>query len=555
MVYGNYTEKDLEAEEEIDIPKEEVKDVKELNSRKDTYRTTYANVPDIERKLEFLEPRSIKNPGQQCTEAVARNRDVFNQNTVIDGKKVSNIKDIKRKSDDFVLDNKSYSVCHYDMEDRMAIENCSLSSPFLTYEDNKCKIKNGVCPDGFKFVDGECVFKDVKQFSRERKSFCEDKWYDWFRVPNHHLNNGYKVYRNRRSDHKKDITKCFEPCGFNEVPFVQDKDDVRNKHMNKCIPKKDLNYGMYSGIDYCPLALVHLLGMDRERMNQKYMKIVNDDLGDKKRRDDVYNIQQDINSKVTADAIEDVRIQANRYIEDSGVSVKDVKEPEMIEGKICTESVSRDDVESGYNICKDLYSDPDNVVNNIRNTYNYDDDRKLKKHVELLKGACKVSFDDRVDSNGGFMMSSKPVYAGMNWNILEGEFSDKTYDRINFDNNIDVRDNTHDAKELKDSKMMFDYDNMYNINNVVGADDSYFSYIFPMIVNFLWLFILLVFVYVIYQFGGYYVKKYLIPFMISIKDAVIAIMKAIIGLVELIFFRIPGFYKKDPVIPTTVPAK
>ena len=256
MVYNDYYKRELNEEEEIDIPRDQANDLKELDSKKDSYRKTYSNIPDIERKLDYLEPRSVKNPGQICTEAVAKSNNVYNDITVIDSKKVSNINDIKRKSDDFVLDNKSYSVCHYDMEDRIAVENCSLSSPFLTYEDNKCKIKNGVCPDGFKFKDGECVFNDVKQFSRDRKSFCDDKWYDWFRVPNHHLNNGYKIYRNSRSDHKRDITKCFEPCGFNEVPFGR-TGMISRVHMNKCIAKKDLNYGMYSGIDYCPIALVH----------------------------------------------------------------------------------------------------------------------------------------------------------------------------------------------------------------------------------------------------------------------------------------------------------
>ena len=51
------------------------------------------------------------------------------------------------------------------MVNNTATRNCALTSPF-DIEGNKCKITNGVCPDGFKFKDGDCVFKDLCSLRR-----------------------------------------------------------------------------------------------------------------------------------------------------------------------------------------------------------------------------------------------------------------------------------------------------------------------------------------------------------------------------------------------------
>lgn len=480
----------------------EKKDNEILSNVLNEYRKQYSNDPNIEEKLQYI--KNERNNGEVCTIEVAKRYDKYDDITILDNKLVENTENINIISDDHVLKQKPLSVCNYDMRNDIGSENCALGSPFLTSAGDVCKVTNGACPEGFKFKEGECVFNDLVQFQKDRVAFCENKWYDWFRVPNYHLNNGFQKYRSKNAEHKNDVKKCYKPCGYKEVPVEQDRTNYDSSNIGKCIPKNRLDYGMYRGIDYCPIALVHLLGMNNEMLYRQYVSEVNSNFkeGDKK-RDEVYNEQMNQDSSMLSNANREIVNQARDYVENGNVSIKDIVNPKKLESRKCMSMVKKENVEDAYNICLDLMENRDEVKNRIKKQYKYDNKKKLNKHMNMLNNACKVSFV--VEEPSSVFDTNKSDYAKMNWKVLHDEFSDKDYKKLSFDKQLDNNVNDENTnkedrkKDAKNAKMLYGFNDILKFR--FFSDDSYFSRILPWITYVIVIFCIFIIGVIIYIYG------------------------------------------------------
>jgi hypothetical protein len=434
---------------------------------RDAYRKQYSSVDNIEEKLKYIP--SILNAGEKCTRKVAKDYNIYNDVTIFKKSSVKEIDNIRLISNDHVIGDKQYSVCDYDMRKNLASENCALQSPFLSSDpnSNKCKIKNGVCPNGFVFKNNKCVYKnkEIDLYEKDRKSFCDNKWYDWFKIPNFHLNNGYQKYRSASKNHDKDVTKCYKPCGYKHVPLVQDKHEYDNENMNKCIKKTDLNVNMYNGIDYCPIALIHLLGIDKETLYRRYTHHVNESLKGYSdlRRDSVYNKQKDENSSIIRDAMNDIVKHASDFLNTNVIS-EDIVELGMYENTACNNMVKKEDIEVAYNICEKLADvkteeERNKFKDDLRSQYGYNQDNKdinyddkFAKHMRLLCKACNVSFNTDYSEPDVLGNKTENKTAKRNLGTMDGQFSNEVHKPLNIDeyNKIEDEDKNHDENENED---------------------------------------------------------------------------------------------------------
>lgn len=180
------------------------------------------------------------------------------------------IKKLKQFNDNDEI-KKPYSICNK-ISDNLAIANCVISSnsPFFTLN----KLNNRCIPLELKLPEKKAEQSNDKTYFTtnnelyynkiDNKGFCEDKWYDWFTIPNYYLGNGYKKDKGIKT--KYDIYKCYQSCdGVNSIPYINDNNEY------KCLPKDIAEFGLYKNrLSFPSLALIYLLGFNIENYDTYY---------------------------------------------------------------------------------------------------------------------------------------------------------------------------------------------------------------------------------------------------------------------------------------------
>lgn len=185
----------------------------------------------------------------------------------------SNFRDSDNNNYIYNYNNKKKDLCFTPKNDNNKnnpyIVNCVISTnnPYFTY-DNKTKscslIPDLILPENFYYkYEKNNTYIYYKNNDEEEnnhlfkmkneKAFCENKWYDWFVIPNYHFGNQYEKDTGMYS--KQDIRRCYKPCGRGLMPYM----DINGS--NICVKKNLVSNGIYGKkIDYSPLALINLIG-------------------------------------------------------------------------------------------------------------------------------------------------------------------------------------------------------------------------------------------------------------------------------------------------------
>jgi hypothetical protein len=134
------------------------------------------------------------------------------------------------------------------------------------------------CPDGFE-VDpknpNSCI-KPKKPKTTLLKNIVEERWYDWFMVPDYHIGNKYA----RVGDTN------FAPCKKGSIPsYEKDPVDGLQKSFNsskkddlsKCVEKAKYFGGKYFRSEtHCPLTWVYRAGATNKDLKMLYTDFIND---------------------------------------------------------------------------------------------------------------------------------------------------------------------------------------------------------------------------------------------------------------------------------------
>lgn len=226
-------------------------------------------VEDIEAKeaTQGVQVTKEVTVGQKCTIKYANKRNIFDSNNYIINLSEDELSNLNKYLPDDT--GKPYSICN--VKDNIAYENCALATgnPYLslTYDQKTARYvcslpeaKNIKLPVNERYQvtynhNTSNIVRPVSEIylKKEQYTFCEQRWHDWFCIPNYHLNNGW--YNELPTDLKdtESVGRCLQPCNFGYVPT--------DENVGKCILKNNYNGGAYANVfDYIPLALVCLLG-------------------------------------------------------------------------------------------------------------------------------------------------------------------------------------------------------------------------------------------------------------------------------------------------------
>jgi len=242
---------------------------------------------------------------------------------------------------------------------------------------NVCKTY--ACPPGFERSGDYCKKEPMLKDARiDKRSRCDERWYDWFVTPNYHLGNRYSSSNDQ----------CFTPCPPLHVPnFGTDPVDgatygfFPKEETHKCVPRSLYFGGKYAnGTDYCPLAWIFRMSATPEKVKQT----INDKFDEVKKEYEGLTTAE-FDKYRNADAIN----QDVRYVADSCGSLLDnVNMPSGAMAYACNNLNDSTKLTQAYSICQALVKD-DKGEEAL--TLDADPARNEKKKA-ILKQACNAVF-------------------------------------------------------------------------------------------------------------------------------------------------------------------
>ena len=410
-----------------------------INNNPDGSKRTVSTLTDALNKDGGLKSLNIDcytetvKTGEVCTIASAVKYGIFDKLKYFDNTKIT--QDEIEKIDKH-LDNQNdktlpYSLCTIDENNsNIAIQNCAITynNPWLTLKKgtNKCALPNKIeLPNGLSYnADGSVKIPPPIFRHKTKIGYCQEKWYDWFTIPDYHLGNRVMVLN--EPDKPRNILKCYKPCNLGYIP----RDNNNPLFINNCILKDYYNYGLYKGtFHYLPISLILLLGSTKDSLktyykttlnNAKKNIIANNLILDENvysnlynhtnSFDNLYNNNTDPNDRGIKHSIK------NRITELFTIpfEVENIIVPDNNVIEASKPIITKEKIQQAYNICKKLYElsiDPKKqvqlnewldqlaLVSEQGKT-----DNKFKKQLLILKKACNVTFDGKTPYSKDYIL-------------------------------------------------------------------------------------------------------------------------------------------------------
>jgi len=316
-------------------------------------------------------------------------------------------------------------------------DNCSYKTDnawFSSYDESEnCIVKPDICPKGYGFVSEYneklkvCEYEineDELRYKDEAARYCDNKWYEWFVIPNYHLGNTRELVPDKTS--KESNILRFYPCGyepenlkinFEQIPYR------KNNNIGKCVNKGLLYHDINA--PYSPLAVICLLGSllpykEETHLSDYYKLLYSNHLNSDGQNEDLgIMTKQDIetNIKTGKDII--------KYVAESFLNLKNVS---IIPDEKADETIKRFTNEQlifAYDVSvnvSNILADTegiDKLKKAIRAHYGFDD-LKVNKHFDLLIKACEYATSQNSSKSSGFFAFLFPPQ----------HFSDKVLSRI-----------------------------------------------------------------------------------------------------------------------------
>jgi hypothetical protein len=453
----------------------------------------------------------IVSVGEACTMKFAESLNIFNNsNYFIDSilkSDGSNIKVFNGKEDDNA---KTNSICSLSDDKSIAYENCAYkyNNPYLvnTIKDGKsyCMLPELLNPTPDYTVDKEVYIlgKTSKtSFTSEiynkysLKQLCQERWHDWFCIPDYHIGNKY--FNELPSDlaNTKSVGTCFTPCPFNYIP----RDD--NPSLNKCIIKNEFRGGIFAGtFNYTPMALICLFGLneslfiDSKLGYPNYMNNTSNIISNDKNLkfnnngtstniiDYIKDPNNNILDNIWASVKEDISYNCNKLHEiipdiDDAFIENNIIEPDDNIRSLSVKDLT-ENILFSYKLSKKIKELLDNINENPLDN-NYEDYKKwkrelmatnpkltkerLKIHVKIFKKCANICFDGKSSYSKDYILYTLKRIEDIEEPII--------FEDIDFDpEDEEIIINSFNIKPKKESNFFESYTNdFYYIRNSIDA--------------------------------------------------------------------------------------
>lgn len=294
------------------------------------------------------------------------------------------------------------SLCRKDPKQEVSYPNCILhfGMGYASKPNDPSKCIPFECPPGFTPDKNGCIKPESISSSRLKKEFCNERWYDWFMVPNYQLGNKYI----------KLDGKCYQPCNPGFVPsFGTDPVDGYSPglgttdHPEMCANKDTYLGGKYNTPqNYCPLAAIKRLSSTRESLKRDYENVI---LNKYKEVDEDYE-KLDTVTKKNIDS--NIKQEVDDMITSIHSKLEDIYPASQNDIVACRTLIDDNRVGEAYNTCKLLDENADYYLTNMQEDGVSLPTAQLK--VNLLKKACHSLFCNKNDNP--IASVSNTVYTG-----------------------------------------------------------------------------------------------------------------------------------------------
>lgn len=341
-------------------------------------------------------PKQTLSAGEYCTLVRAEELGILNKEEAKKGGVAPFnplYKDVKTFNPSVdAQDRRSKSLCKATLDGKEAYPHCTeMHGPGFvkvgSADQNqpfKCEVYD--CPPGFtrqgQYCSKEPLFADAKIDKRAR---CDERWYDWFLIPNYHLGNKF---------HEEKVGKCYAPCPVRHVPsFATDPVDgsradlSSDDALDKCVPRDMYFAGKYEeGTDYCPLAWI----MRIYASNPKHAKDLL--LAKRKKIADMYGNDKDPSkSRLTKQFLAvsrvdgtDVSKEAQFLSSQVGRYLDNVEIPSGPMQQACSAMNKKEHLDMAYKVCKELNDNGSIQIS-------ADPNKNAKENI-VLRQACNAVF-------------------------------------------------------------------------------------------------------------------------------------------------------------------
>lgn len=171
-----------------------------------------------------------------------------------------------------------YKLCEEDGYPNCAISNNNI---WLTKSDdashpNTCAISKDITNGPWKTAIDKEGDDGIKKLSKpashevfidltsddSNDDICDERWYDWFTIPDYHNGNNYSAQMNMIKTKKI----CYKHCMFGSIP-INDKDN----YITKCINRDFIDNGrLKNTFPYTPFSMIILLGSTKKDLMELY---------------------------------------------------------------------------------------------------------------------------------------------------------------------------------------------------------------------------------------------------------------------------------------------
>jgi hypothetical protein len=324
----------------------------------------------------------LVTPGEVCTLEMAKKYGIADQN----GNFVQGYTDVKTFRSE--AETATRSLCLQTRDSTKAFQHCALEHGvgFVRKSTDPQKCVTVSCPPKWEERRGQCV-KPLEDYILSKRAHCDERWYDWFTVPNYHLGN--KMYEEKPG-------YCYKPCPAYHVPaFVSDPVDGESAGVsasdkqNSCANKNDYMGGKYAGTsDFCPLVWIKRMSSTHEilksDLNTEFGKLVSKAGGQSQLNEHGQYLMGQV------DAIADT---VYKNINTSVENVNYDNNLKMISA--CRTLATPERLEQAYDVCKQLKEDPIGFEDRYKAMG--ENDALIGKKVAVLQQACNAVFCNELE--------------------------------------------------------------------------------------------------------------------------------------------------------------
>lgn len=261
------------------------------------------------------------------------------------------------------------------------------------------------CPTGFEENSAGVCTKPLKDAVLVKRARCDERWYDWFAIPNYHLGNRYYAPKEGQ---------CYGYCPPGNVPaFAKDPVDGSSVDLSskddltKCVSRQEYFGGKYAaGSEYCPVAWIHRMAATPESMRRSGETLKKMSVAEAAAADGSSE-----NSEVTRRFKDALVGDAKTTAVTMSKMLENVELKDSAQAAACKKINTVERLTTAYKICDAIQKDEERYLQRLNeDSTGAISEAQNAKRVQVTKQACNALFcNPKVDPYTADLIGRDPI--------------------------------------------------------------------------------------------------------------------------------------------------